>query len=197
MKALGLPLSVLGLSCDRGEAPWELTVVGYASDVPGGGLSEIPAALNQLSVAVAPQRRWVYGFEFAAGNPASLESGISGYGSGIIKDVFIIAHGVWKPAYIIRAKTGEEEEEEVTARRGKIYVLSEIPIEEVVKISAPYLTGGCLHILACDLPFDILYFAQEKHGVDIDYEVPKWQKPLPVREALQYLFEKHETGYYE
>ncbi len=197
MKAPGLPLSVLGLSCDRG-GPYELTVVGFASDVPGGGLSEIPAALNQLSVAVAPQRREVYGFEFAAGNPASLESGLSGYGSGIIKDVFIIAHGFWLGAYFIEATVpGKTEESLKSTRPGKIFVLSGIPIERVVEVCVPYLAGACLHILACELPFDILYYAQEKYGVDVDCEVPKWQQPLPVREALQYLFKKHDTGYYE
>jgi len=197
MKALGLPLSVLGLSCDRG-ALYELTVVGFASDVPGGGLTEIPRAMDQLRLAVAPQGRQVYCFEFAAGNPGSLEAGLAVSGEGKIKDIFIIAHGFWLGTYFIEATVPGKDEESVNpARRGKIFVLSGIPIGRVVEVCVPYLGGACLHILACELPFDILYFAQEKYGVDIDCEVPKWQKPLPVREALQYLFKKHDTGYYE
>ena len=175
LKTFGLPLSVLGLSCDRGPGPRELTVVGYANDVPGGGLSEIPGALNQLSVAIAPQRRDVYGFEFAAGNPGSFEAGLGVSGGGQIRDIFVIAHGFWLGTYFIEATVlGADEESVNPARPGKIFVLSGIPIAKVVEICVPYLTGACLHILACDLPFDILYLAQEKYGVDVDCEVPKW-----------------------
>jgi hypothetical protein len=124
----------------------KVSVVAWGSDLPPGAIVDIPRNIQAIDLYLVREKRWVTDFCFDAGSPGSLKSGLSRYGG--IDDIFIIAHGIWEPTFVIstlpRPTSGD-----IPGHFGESYVLSGIAAEEVIKICKTYVRGT-IHICACN-----------------------------------------------
>jgi hypothetical protein len=174
--------------CGEDKPPFveKISVVAWASDLPGDAQNDIPRNVRAIDFYLTGEKRWVTDFRFWAEDAQSLRDGLSRF--PYINDLFIIAHGIWEPTFVIstepRPTTGD-----ITDHFGESYFLSGIPAEAVIAVCKPFIVGGKLHICACGHSF-LWEERQEKFfGVSI--------KPCPCfvkydyHPAIKYLYVAH------
>jgi len=163
-----------------------ISVVAWASDLPGGATSDIPRNVRAIDLYLIQEKRWVTDFQFWAGDPQSLKDGLSCYPR--IDDLFVIAHGMWEPTFVI-STTQRPTSGDVPGHFGESYFLSGISAEEVVEVCKPYLAGGTLHICACN--FSEIWEQRQEEFFDVRIKHGPYYVCEDYRPAIQYLYEAH------
>ncbi|HUV87727.1 MAG TPA: hypothetical protein VMX79_11520 [bacterium] len=163
-----------------------ISVVAWASDLPGGATSDIPRNVRAIDLYLVQEKRWVTDFQFWAADPQSLKDGLSRYPR--IDDLFIIAHGIWEPTFVI-STTPRPTSGDVPGHFGESYFLSGISAEEVVEICKPYLAGGALHICACN--FSEIWEQRQEEFFNVRIKHGPYYVCEDYRPAIQYLYEAH------
>jgi hypothetical protein len=190
MKALGLPLSLLPGGCAKAGGRFNVSVIAYAGDVPTVLPPKLEDAVDDL--ARSKENIAFYGFPFSAGNIGSLTSRLAEFGKGGIDDLFVIGHGYWgmMPKRWPYVPLGVDEYQE-------FYFLGELPVTEIVRACAPYLSRrGPLELIGCDQEpkLDrILDSLEEELGINIKLG-PRRVCENPLYGA-EYLYEVYGVPY--
>jgi hypothetical protein len=185
LRALGLPLSILGLSCDKRGAS-KTSVVAWATDLPGDAPTDIPRNVKAIDLYVGPERS-VVDFYFDAGDRNSLSAGLASFG-GRVDDLFIIAHGDWVPAAVISTKQ-RPPQPQIPRHHGESYFLSGIYAPEVLEICKAQAPWATIHICACDLTALWEEWQEKEYGISL--EIGPAIVCRDYRPAIQYLYNAH------